>query len=63
MKYRGRSNSDLIDDINKENNAENAVKVENLDGEVQDDFNEAPLDNGDQNMPGDFEEALLDKGD
>jgi hypothetical protein len=34
MKYRGRSYSDLIDDINKENNAENAVKVENLDGEV-----------------------------
>jgi hypothetical protein len=24
----------LIDDINKENNAENAVEVENLDGEV-----------------------------
>ena len=26
MKYRGRSNSDLIDDINKENNAENVDK-------------------------------------
>ena len=66
MKYRGRSNSDLLDDINKENNAENVGKAEDPDQAVdnmEDDFNEAPLHDGDQNMPGDFEEAHLDNGD